>query len=151
MEYRVFRGAAVNNLRTYMSENMGRGLVISPDMFCLCAMDRGKISGVGVFEAGDVARIYEINVPAAFKNKGVEQDILLAVCGVLEDAGSKGVTMKVHETDGFAFWEPVLLRNGFRKNRTSAFYHFLLVDAYSSPIIKKASCPTAVLAMSDAT
>ena len=115
MENRVFRGSAVNNLRTYMSVNMGSEIITSPDMFCLCAMDHGKIAGVGVFEAGEIARIYEINVLERYRNKGVEQDILQAVCGVLEDAGSKGAVMKVHENDGFAFWEPLLERNKFKK------------------------------------
>ena len=147
MEYRIFRGSAVNNLRTYMSVNMGREVITSPDMFCLCAMERGKIAGVGVFEAGQMARLYEINVLARYKNKGVEQDILLAVCQTLTDAGSEGVMMKVHEDDGFAFWEPLLLRNSFTMGRTAAFFQFLLVEAYASPIIRKAVCPPAIITL----
>ncbi len=150
MEYRIFRGSAVNNLRTYMSASMGKEIVTSPDMFCLCAMEKGVVRGVGVFEAGTIARIYEINVLDRFKNTGIEQEILLAVCETLEEAGSKGVTMKIHESDGFAFWEPILERNEFMKGRSSALYHFLLVDAFASPLIKKARCPKGIIPLEKA-
>ena len=150
MIFRIFRGSAVNNLRTYMSVSMSSGMRTSPDMFCLCALDKGKVAGVGVFEAGRIGRIYEINVLARYKNKGVEQDILKEICSTLSDAGSAGVTMKIHESDGFAFWEPVLERNKFEKRQAAAFYHFLLVDAYVSPMIKKARCPAAIIPLSDA-
>lgn len=149
MEHRIFRGATINNLRTYMSQSMQKEIITSANMFCLCAMEKGRVKGVGVFEAGDAARIYEINVTETNRNKGVEKEILDEVIQTLADAGSKIVTMKVHDGDDVSFWEPLLLRSDFVVGKASAFYHFLLVDAYASPLIKKAKCPPRIVCLSD--
>ncbi len=139
MEYTVLDHTEFDRLTNYIDPEVLRSFQKSVSTYALCAVEDGKICGVGILDAKKAAQLYDLTILPEYEEE-LRPALLHEMVALCDALHCDGIVREVYDAEDPRLWDELLRAEGFTHESTSTLYRFDIRSiSEDSPLSRPAS------------